>query len=82
MKHLTPTSLLIGLVLSAPGLWQAWSDPSVDMGSAVGRFLLAVMLASVGLAMLNSIVRSYRHGAGLPRRRSHDRQPLDRESGR
>ncbi|OIQ81322.1 hypothetical protein GALL_369050 [mine drainage metagenome] len=81
MKYLTPTSLLIGLVLSAPGLWQAWSDPSVDMGSAVGRFLLAVMLASVGLAMLNSMVRSYKRGAGRPKRRSQDRRMFDRESG-
>jgi hypothetical protein len=79
MRSITPGSLLIALVLSAPALWQAWSDPSVDISGALMRFLLAVLLASVGLNMLRTVVKSYQRGVGRPKRRVTDLSRSDRD---
>jgi len=82
MKAITPGSLLIGLILSAPGLWRAWSDPTVDVSGALVRFLLAVLFASVSISMLQSVIDSYRRGVGRARRRNQaDRLPFDGDSG-
>ncbi|HUW78778.1 MAG TPA: hypothetical protein VMV52_08550 [Candidatus Nanopelagicaceae bacterium] len=66
MNFVTPASLLIALIISAPSLWQGWSDSSVDISTVLTRFLLAVLLSSVGLRLLRTIVESYRRGAGRP----------------
>lgn len=81
MKFITSGSLFIGLLLSAPELWRAWSEPSVDITSVLLRFLLSVLLASVGMSMLKSVVRSYKQGAGRSRRRAVDRLPTGGSSG-
>lgn len=82
MKLITPWSLFLGLILSAPSIWQAWSDPTVDVTSALVRFVLAVLFASMSLRFLDSIVKSYKQGLGRPHRRTSDRLPTDSDSGK
>lgn len=44
--------LLVALLISAPVLWQALVDQTVGVESAVIRFLIAVPVAAVLMAML------------------------------
>jgi hypothetical protein len=46
--------LLVALLISAPVVWQALVDQTVDVESAVIRFLIAVPVAAVLLAMVRS----------------------------
>lgn len=82
MTLITPWSLFIGLVLTGPQLWRAWSDSSVDITSVLMRFVLAVLLASVGLKMLHAVIHAYRRGVGRPHRRSSERNSLDDATNR
>jgi len=82
MKSITPGSVLMGLIISSPGLWQAWADPTVDITGAIIKFLVAVIFASVSISLLQGVIDSYRRGAGRTRRRSTgDRMPFDGEVG-
>lgn len=79
MKIITPASLFVALLLSAPALWQAWSNPSVDISGVLVRFLLAVLAASVGLQLLRAVIETYQRVAGQPRRRVDDRSRPERD---
>lgn len=46
--------LLVALLFSAPVLWQALIHQTVDIEAAVIRFLIAVPVAAVLLALLRS----------------------------
>jgi hypothetical protein len=63
VKLFTPGSLLLGLLLSAPSLMSAWSDPGADVAGALGRFLLAVVVAGAGLSFLRGMIASYQGSA-------------------
>ncbi len=80
MKIITPASLFVALVLSAPTLWQAWSYPSIDISGVLVRFLLAVLVASVGLQLLRAVLETYRGGAS-GRRRADDHLRSERDFG-
>jgi hypothetical protein len=63
-KFFTPYSLLLGLVVTGPGLWSAFNDPGVPVGPAVIHFVLASLAFGVGLTLLGGIVGAYSQGAG------------------
>lgn len=59
MRLITPSSLLLGLLLASPSLWQAFNDPGADITGALLRFVLAVIVAGAGLSFLRGIVGGY-----------------------
>jgi hypothetical protein len=64
VKLITPYSLLLALLLSGPGLYQAFEDPAVDLTSAVLHFVMAAVLAGVGLSLLSGLISAYSAGHG------------------
>ncbi len=64
MKIITPYSLLLGLLVSGSGLYQAFSDSSVDVVPALMHFIVASLVAGVGLAVLSTLVSAYADGQG------------------
>jgi len=69
MRLITPSSLLLGLLLASPSLWQAFNEPGADITGPLVRFVLAVIVAGAGLSFLRGIVGGYQ-AAVL--RREHD----------
>ena len=67
-----PSSLLLGAVLSAPALWHAFVTGQLDVTTALIRFVLAVLVASVLLAILRFVTAGYGRGEAGPRRRASD----------
>lgn len=63
-KFFTPYSLLLGLLVTGPGLWAAFNDPGVPAGPAVLHFVVASLVFGIGLALLRAIVGAYAEGAG------------------
>jgi hypothetical protein len=63
-KYFTPYSLLLGLLVTGPGLWSAFNDPGVPVTPAVIHFVVASLVFGVGLALLGTIVGAYSGGAG------------------
>ena len=63
MRLITPSSLLLGLLLASPSLWQAFNDPGADITGALLRFVLAVIVAGAGLSFLRGIVGGYQAAA-------------------
>lgn len=59
MRLITPSSLLLGLLLASPSLWQAFNDPGADITGPLVRFVLAVIVAGAGLSFLRGIVGGY-----------------------
>lgn len=59
MRLITPSSLLLGLLLASPSLWQVFNDPGADIAAALLRFVLAVIVAGAGLSFLRGIVGGY-----------------------
>jgi hypothetical protein len=59
MRLITPSSLVLGLVLASPALWQAFNEPGADITGALLRFVLAVIVAGAGLSFLRGIVAGY-----------------------
>lgn len=86
----TPGVLVVALALAGPSLWRALAERSLPVDTALVHFLLAVVVAAAGRAVLSSIVTSYarttaqqqaRVGADpAPRRRRTDTQS-DRSDG-
>ena len=65
---LRPSVLVLALILSASTLWSAFADGSIDITSALIRFLIAVPVAWAMLRLL--ALATADHST-----RSHSRQP-------
>lgn len=65
MSIVNPLSLLIGLLVSAPSIWAAFEGPA-DLTPVLLRFVLATILAGLGVSGLGMLVRHYARGAGRP----------------
>lgn len=65
---LRPQVLVLALILSASTLWSAFTGGSIDITSALIRFLIAVPVAWAMLQVLAMATadRSERSGAALP----------------
>lgn len=63
MRLITPSSLVLGLLLASPTLWQAFNDPGADITGALMRFVLAVIVAGAGLSFLRGLVGGYQAAA-------------------
>ena len=55
-----PSVLVLAVLLSSTALWSAFVDGSLDVTTALIRFLIAVPIAAVLLAGLRLIVGGYR----------------------
>ena len=62
MRLITPYSLLLGLLVTGPGLWAAFVDPSVAVAPAVIHFIVASLVAGAGIALVSGLVRTYAAG--------------------
>ena len=54
------STLALAAVMSLPSMWQAFVTESLDPTSALVRFLIAVPLAALMLALPRAIIRHYR----------------------
>lgn len=91
--RLRPTALLVGLLIASPALWRSLVEGTMPAGTALQRTLVALVVASVGAAVLEAVVRPYvggpggrgRGGAGGQQRRAGDlpgqRSAPDAEQG-
>ena len=57
--RLRPTALLVGLLIASPALWRALVEGTMPAGTALQRTLVALVLASVGAAVFEAVVRPY-----------------------
>jgi hypothetical protein len=71
-----PSVLMLALVLSASTLWSAFAGGSIDITTALIRFLIAVPVAWAMLRVLNAVTSSYQPRPRAPERR----QSVDSES--
>ena len=62
------STLLLALVFSAPAIWQAWHG-SMSVDEAIIRFLLALPVAGLLLALLRGAFRRDSHSERDPHRR-------------
>ncbi len=62
MKLITPYSLLLGLLVTGPGLWAAFVDPDVAVAPAVIHFVLASLIAGAGISFVSALVKTYAEG--------------------
>ena len=56
---LRPSVLGLALLLSAPALWAAFAAGSLDMTTALIRFLIAMPVAALMVALLRRVTASY-----------------------
>lgn len=52
--------LLLATVLASPALWQAFVVGDLDLDTALLRYLVAVIVAAVMLAIVRSLYNAYR----------------------
>jgi hypothetical protein len=71
MGLVSPSSLLLGAVLSAPALWHGFVTGQLDITTALIRFVLAVLVAGVMLAILRFVTAGYGRDR-VPDRRASD----------
>jgi hypothetical protein len=62
VKVFSPLALLLGLLMSGPGLWQAFQDPDTELAPAVFRFVIASMVAGIGITIIGGLVAAYAEG--------------------
>lgn len=55
-----PAVLVLATLMAGPAIWSALVTQTLDVQSALLRFLIAVPIAAVMLALLRIIVESYR----------------------
>jgi hypothetical protein len=72
-----PSVLVLALVLSASTLWSAFAGGSIDITTALIRFLIAVPVAWLMLRVLHAVTASYQERPRAPVER---RSPVDSES--
>jgi hypothetical protein len=78
MNVLSPLSLVVALVVTAPALVQVYDDPTTDVTPVLFHFALAAVLSGIALAWLRSLVAHYSRGGGLsPARRVVETRPGD-----
>lgn len=56
---LRPAVLVLAVLLSTPALWAAFATGSMGITSALIRFLIAVPVAALMLALLQLVTASY-----------------------
>lgn len=67
MRFVSLPVLLLAAVLDSPALWAAFVTRQMDYTSALTRYLIAVVVAAVMVAMLRGMANGYlRAGAGKP----------------
>lgn len=71
MRHITLNSAMLALLISSPAMWNAASGQG-DPKDALMRYLAALAFASIGLAIITSLLEAYRSGHGNPDRRETD----------
>jgi len=69
MGLVRPSALLLGAVLSAPALWHGFVTGQLDLTTALIRFVVAVLVAGVMLAILRFVTAGY---GRAPQRRATD----------
>ena len=62
MKFVSPWALLLGLLMSGQGLLQAFEDPNTDLTSAVVHFVVASVVAGIGISIITGLVSTYSAG--------------------
>jgi hypothetical protein len=72
-----PSVLMLALVLSASTLWSAFAGGSIDITTALIRFLIAMPVAWVMLRVLNAVTSGYQQRPGS---RAETRQSVDSEA--
>jgi hypothetical protein len=80
MGLVRPSSLLLGSILAGPALWQGFVTGRLGVTDALVRFVVAVLVAGVMLAILRFVTAGYgRSAEALPARRATDMAdaPLD-----
>lgn len=60
MALIRPSALALAGLMSAPALYQAFVTQSLDVQSALARFLIAVPVAALMLAGLRFLTAGYR----------------------
>lgn len=71
MRAITPGAVLLGLLVSSPSVYAALTDPEASVNTALLRFVLGVLGASIGLSLLRGLMAGYARSAG-PQRRATD----------
>jgi hypothetical protein len=66
------STLLVAALIASPALWHAFVVHDLDSVEALTRFLIAVPVAAIMLALLRGLAAGYRRGVGLPARRRAD----------
>ena len=56
MFALLPLAMVIAVVLNAPGLWEAFSDPKVDLFPVLLRLLVVALMVDVVLYVANRLM--------------------------
>ncbi|MEV1289855.1 hypothetical protein [Micromonospora sp. NPDC049679] len=60
MSLIRPAALGLAALMTAPALYRAFVTQTLDVQSALARFLIAVPIAALMLAALRTITESYR----------------------
>ena len=69
------STLALAAVMTVPALWQAFVTESLDPTSALVRFLIAVPIAAVLLALPRAVIEHYR-------RQRPQQEPVQAEASR
>jgi hypothetical protein len=72
-----PSVLILALVLSASTLWSAFAGGSIDITTALIRFLIAVPVGWLMLRVLTAVTSGYQQRPVAP---AETRQSVDSES--
>jgi membrane protein implicated in regulation of membrane protease activity len=83
---LRPSVLGLAILLSTPALWSAFAAGSMGITTALIRFLIAVPVAALMLALLRMVTAGYSRqalrrqlaAAVAARAEAHDQQAADR----
>jgi hypothetical protein len=59
MGLIRPSTLLLALLMSTPALYRYFISQDLDVTSALGRYLLAVPVAAVMLALVRFVTTGY-----------------------
>lgn len=59
--------LVLGLLLSAPGLYEAFESPAVDITAVLLRFVVITVVMSLGYGVVRELVYAYARGANRGR---------------
>jgi hypothetical protein len=60
MSLTSPSTLLLATAISGPALWQTFMTQQLDLTTGLTRFLIAVPVSAVMLALLDGLTSRYR----------------------